>query len=107
MFRLRRVPLEADAPPDLLEVRAPHAAVLGVVAQQVRQLGPRLHEVEPREPAHLVVEAGDAEQLAQQAAGVVEGQRLVEVADEQVVSGHAGTSGAATARANLRALNER
>src|SRR5687768_2901688 len=80
------VALEADPLPHLDEVLTSHPAELGIVPQQVRQFGTLLHQVETRQSAHLRLEAGDAEHLAQHQAGVVEAQRLIEVADEQVPS---------------------
>ena len=81
---LANVALESDAPADLDEVVAPYAPELRVVTNQVGELGPFLHEVESREPGDTVVEPTDAQQLAQQAARIVEAQRLVEIADQQI-----------------------
>ncbi len=79
------VPLEPDLPPHLGEVLPPHATVLRVVQEQVGQLSSLLHEVGIREPVDLVLEPGPVEQLAQHLTGVVEAERLVEVAGDQVM----------------------
>src|SRR6266550_2380255 len=86
------VSLAANAAPDIDEIIAPYAPELGVVAEQIRQLGTRLHEVESREAGDLFGEVDQAERLAQDVAGVIEAQRLVKIAYEQVMPRHSFSS---------------
>ena len=60
---------------------------LRIMQQQVGQLRPLLHQVEFGHAFRLALEflGRNANQLAQHVTGVVESQRLVEVAGEQVV----------------------
>ena len=81
------VGLEADAVAHFHEVLAAHLAVLGVVEQEVGELGALLHKVDARQALHLFFEAVRPEQLAEDDPGVVEAQRLIEIAREQVLPG--------------------
>ncbi len=67
-----------------LQILPPDPAILGVMQQQVRQLGALLHQMHSREPGTFFQEPGNAQHLAQGDAGVVEAQRLVEIARQQV-----------------------
>ena len=82
------VRLQPDATADLHEVLAPHAAVLGIVQQQIRQLAALLHQVEARQTGDLLDEARRPEQLAQDDTRIVEAQRLIEIAREQELLSH-------------------
>ena len=82
------VPLEPHAAADFEQVVSGDAAVLGVVAQQVGELRALLHQVEPGERGHFFAEARDPEQVAQDHAGIVEAQRLVEIARQEVLLLH-------------------
>jgi len=73
---------------DLDQIFSAHAPKLRIVAQQVRELGAFLHEIEPRQVRDLVLKAGDAEHLAQHETRVVETQRLVKIAHQQVMLPH-------------------
>ena len=53
----RDVAAQPHAPAGLLEVLAPHAAKLRVVANQVGELAALLHEVAAREPVDLLLES--------------------------------------------------
>src|SRR2546430_2073234 len=86
------ISLAANAPPDVDEIIAPYAPELRVVAEQIGQLGTRLHEVESREAGDLFGEVDQAERLAQDVAGVIEAQRLVKIAYEQVMPRHSFSS---------------
>ena len=81
----RDVALQADAASDFGQILPAHAPVFGIVAHEVGQLAALLHKVQPREASHLVLETGDAEQLAQRDTGIVETERLIEIACEQIV----------------------
>ena len=81
----RDVAAQPDPPPGLDQVLAPDAAELGVVTDQVGQLAALLHQVAARQALDLLVEVGDAKQLAQHDAGVVEAQGLVEVGGDEEV----------------------
>ena len=82
------VALQPDVSPYLEQVGPPHTAVLRVVPKQVRELGAFLHEIELGETRDLGIETIDPEPLAQQATRIVEAERLVEVADQQIVPAH-------------------
>src|SRR6266540_754567 len=56
--------------------------------EQVGELRALLHQVQAGERRDLLAEARDAEQLAQNDAGIVEAERLVEVARQQVLLLH-------------------
>ena len=76
--------LEANAAPDLDQVLAANPPKLRVVPEQIRELGALLNEIEPIESGNTLIEVVDAEHLTQQSPGIVEAQRLVEIADQQV-----------------------
>lgn len=80
MFRLRRMRRPASC-----RCSRRHAAQLGVVQDQIGQLAPLLHQVDVGQPRHLLREAAHAEDLAEDVAGVVEAEGLVEVARQQVL----------------------
>ena len=65
----------------------PHLAELGIVEQQVGELGALLDEAGPRQAGDLALEALGADQAAQHDAGVVEAERLVEVAGDEIAAG--------------------
>src|SRR5690606_27828908 len=75
--------LETHALAGFGEVFATHAAVFGIVTDQVGELTALLHQVAAGEAGDLLFEAANAEQLAQLEARVVEAQRLIEVGREQ------------------------
>ena len=74
--------------PDLDQIIPAHAPKFRIVTQQVGQLGSFLHEIEPRQIRDLVLKAGDPEHLAQYETRVVEAQRLIKVAHQQVMLPH-------------------
>src|SRR5262249_9419465 len=84
------VVLQPDALADLVEVLPADLPVFGVVQQQVGQLSALLHEVDPCQAGDLLLEARGAQQLAEHDPRVVEAQRLVEVAGEQVLASVVG-----------------
>ena len=61
----RDVAAQPHAPAGFLEVLAPHAAELRIVANQVGELAALLDEVAPGQPVDLLLEAGGANQLAE------------------------------------------
>ena len=77
--------LEPDVLPHRHQILPPDPAVLGVVLKQVGQLGSLLHQMDLRQADDLLREAADAQHLAQREAGIVEAQRLVEVAGQQIL----------------------
>src|SRR6476661_2283291 len=85
------VPLESNASSDVDQIIAAHAAKLRIVTEQIGELGSRLHEVQTRKSGNLLGEPGNAERFAQQVAGVIEAQRLIEIAHEQKVLRHASS----------------
>src|SRR4029078_13400927 len=88
---------------------APHAAVLGIVADEIGELAALLHQVAVRESLDLLLEATHAEQFAQFEAGIVEAQRLVEIRREQEMSRrfHSGDSNKSVMRVTLIAETRR
>jgi hypothetical protein len=72
---------------------AAHAPELGIVAKEVRELGALLHQVDVRETGHLLSEVRHADQLAEDEPGVVEAQRLIEIAGDEVVAGRCRSRG--------------
>ena len=52
---------------------------------QVRELPALMDKVAPPQPVHLLFETGDAEQVREDGAGVVEAQGLVEIRRQQVM----------------------
>ena len=56
---------QPDAPAGLLEMLATHAAELRIVADQVRELAPLLHQVAAGEAVDFLLKARRADQLAQ------------------------------------------
>src|SRR5207248_2844553 len=54
---------------------------LGIMQQQIRELRPLLHQIQPRHPSRFTLElvCRDSHQLRQNIPGVVEGQRLVKI----------------------------
>lgn len=77
--------LQANALADLVEMLAADAgAKFGIVQQQVSQFGTLLDEIEFGHAARFALEfvGGNADEFAEDVAGVVEGERLVEVARE-------------------------
>jgi hypothetical protein len=86
--KLRKQPdilFQPDSFADLDEVFFAHAPVFGVVQKQICQLTTLLDQVDVGQTANPVVEPGDSQQFAQNYAGVVKAQRLVEIADKQIV----------------------
>ena len=79
------VVLETNPLAHLDEMLPAHAAVFGIVQQQVRELSALLHQVDAGEPGDLLVEGRGAEQLAQDGAGVLEAQRLVKVTGQEIL----------------------
>src|SRR5690606_33622073 len=79
------ITLQPDAPAGLDEVLAPDTPELRVVAEQVGQLAALLDEIAARETGYFGFEIGRPDDLAEDDAGVVEAQCLVEVAGDEVV----------------------
>ena len=73
------VAAEPDPPASLFQVLAAHAAELGVVPQQVRELAPLLHQVAASQSVDLLLESRRADEFAQHEPGVVETQGLIEI----------------------------
>ena len=67
------------------QILSPHASVLGIVSQKIRKFASLLDQVEPRKAGHLVLEAGNTQQLAQRDTGIVETERLVEITCQQIM----------------------
>jgi hypothetical protein len=63
-----------------------NASEFRVVPDQVRELAALLDKIARGEARDLVLEPGDAEQLAQNLTRVVEAQRLIEIGRDQNVS---------------------
>src|SRR5437764_15004340 len=61
-----------------------HASVLRIVQQQMGELGPLLHQMNPGQSRDTLLESGEAEQVAQDDPRIVEAEGLVEVACQQV-----------------------
>ena len=74
--------LEAHALAGFDEVLTAHAAEFRVVAEQVGQLRTLLDQVDGGQAPDLFIKSAQAEHLAQDDAGIVKAQRLVEVAGE-------------------------
>jgi hypothetical protein len=66
-------------------VLAAHAPERRIVPQQVGELRALMNEVGAGEAGHLVLEAGHADQIAQDRARVVEAEGLVEVRREEIM----------------------
>ena len=75
----RDVAPQPDQPARLDQVLAPDAAELGVVPNQVGQLATLLHEIAPRQALDLLLKTPGPEDLAEDQAGVVETERLIEI----------------------------
>jgi hypothetical protein len=75
--------------PDLLanfdQMFAPHGPVFRIMQKQIGQLPALLDEVDICQSGDPFAKAIDAHQFAQHNAGVVEAQRLVEIADKKIV----------------------
>jgi len=81
------VRLQAHAAADFVQILPPHPrAELGVVQQQVHQFAALLHQVQLRHAPRLALEflRRNPHQLTEHVAGVVEAERLVKVAGEDV-----------------------
>ena len=70
---------QANAAPGLDQMLPPHAAELGVVANQVGELTTLLDQVASSQPVDLPLKIGRANQLTEHHARIVETQRLVEI----------------------------
>ena len=82
----RQVAPQTHATARFLEVLAPDAAELGVVANQIRELAALVDHVAARETVDLFLESRCADQLAQHGSRIVEAERLIEVRrDEKVL----------------------
>ena len=82
----RQVAPQPHATSRLLEVLAPDAAELRVVANQIRELASLVDHVAARQPVDLFLESRRANQLAQDGSRIVEAERLIEVRrDEKVL----------------------
>src|ERR1700751_4803999 len=77
--------LEPDLLADFDQMISPHAPEIRIVAQQISQFGALLDQPGVGEPGDPFVKAIDTEHLAEDQAGIVEAQRLVEVGDEQIL----------------------
>jgi hypothetical protein len=62
-----------------MQMFAADAAVLGIVEQEVGELRALLHEMGPGQTGDFFFEIRGSEQFAQDEAGVVEAERLVEI----------------------------
>ena len=69
--------------PDLDQVAAADAAVLGIVEQEVSEFAALLDEMDVGEAGDALAEVLDAHHFAEHDAGVVEAESLVEVADQK------------------------
>jgi hypothetical protein len=72
---------------------AAHAPELGIVAKEVGELGALLNQVDVREAGDLLSEVRYADQLTEDEPGVVEAQRLVEIAGDEVMAGRCRSRG--------------
>ena len=79
----RDVVPQPDQPARLDQVLTPDAAELGVVPNQVGQLAALLHEIAPRQAVDLVLKVRGPDELAEDQAGVVETERLIEIRRDQ------------------------
>jgi len=70
---------KSDALANLMQMFAADAAVLGIVEQEVGELRALLHEMGPGQTGDFFLEIRGSEQFAQDEAGVVEAERLVEI----------------------------
>jgi len=68
----------------LNEMLTAHAPKRRIMPQQIRQLRPLLDEMRTCKPSHPLLEVRNANQLAKHMAGVIETERLVKVAREQI-----------------------
>ena len=82
------IPLEADAAADFQQIVAGNAAKIGIVREQIGQLGTLLNEIELRQRGDALPETRDPQHLAQDVARVVEAQCLIEIACQQVMPLH-------------------
>ena len=86
--------LQADAPSHFDQVLLAHLAELGIVEQQVGELGALLHEAGARQSGDFALEALGPDEAAQDDSGVVEAERLIEVAGDEITAGKsAGSDG--------------
>src|SRR5436189_294218 len=76
------VALQPNALANLNEVMAPNAAVLRIVQQKISEFAALLHKMDVSEAVNSFPKAGYAQQFAQNDPGVVETERLVEIADQ-------------------------
>jgi hypothetical protein len=81
------VSLQADLLAHLAQVLTPHLPVLRIMEQQVSKLGSLLHQMRSGEAGTPLHEPGDSQHLTQHDSRVVEAQRLVEVAGQQIAVG--------------------
>ncbi len=79
----RDVVPQPHQPARLDQVLTPDAAELRVVPNQVRQLATLLHEIAPGQPLDLLLEIPGPEDFAEDQAGVVEAERLIEIRRDQ------------------------
>ncbi len=77
--------LQADATAHLFQVLLSNPPVFRIVEQKIGELGALIHQMHGREPRALFLEPADAEHLAQEEAGIVEAERLIEVTGQQIV----------------------
>src|SRR2546421_7754094 len=70
-----------------------YAPKLGIVAKEIRELGALLDQVNVRKTGDLLAEVRHTDQLAENESGIVEAQRLAEVAGDEVVAGRRPAGG--------------
>src|SRR5258705_12600540 len=75
------------------QMLAAYAPKLGIVAKEIRELGALLDQVNVRKTGDLLAKVRHADQLAENEPGIVEAQRLVEVAGDEVVAGRCPAGG--------------
>ena len=85
LIKQRNIFFEPDALADFVQVFFAHPSLeLRIVQQQISELRPLLHQVQSRHAGGFALEllGWNTDQFGQNIAGIVEGERLVEVAGE-------------------------
>jgi len=72
---------------------AAYATKVRIVTKEIRELGALLHQVDVREAADLLAKVWRANEFAEDNAGVIEAQGLVEVAGDEIVTGRCSSHG--------------
>src|SRR5260370_10764978 len=87
LIEQRDIFLQANAFADFIKMLFAHAQLeLGIVQKQVGKSSALLHQIQPGHTSRRAFKLGrgNADQLGENVAGVVEGQRLIEVAGENI-----------------------